>query len=58
MWELATASTQREATIRLGLEWLGAGGHLKVEEENGELNLPNGDGIPNPYLPTQVVRRG
>ena len=48
--ELAAATAQREATIRMGLEWLGAGGHLKVEEENGELNLANGDGIANPYL--------
>ncbi|MFZ1040758.1 MAG: single-stranded-DNA-specific exonuclease RecJ [Anaerolineales bacterium] len=48
--ELAAATTQREATIRMGLEWLGAGGHLKAEEENGELNLANGDGVANPYL--------
>ena len=52
--ELAAATAQREATIRLGLEWLGAGGHLKVEEENGELNLANGDGIPNPYLQREL----
>ena len=52
--ELAAATAQREATIRFGLEWLGAGGHLKVEEENGELNLANGDGIPNPYLQREL----
>jgi single-stranded-DNA-specific exonuclease len=52
--ELAAATAQRETTIRLGLEWLGAGGHLKVEEENGELNLANGDGIPNPYLQREL----
>ena len=52
--ELATATAQREATIRIGLEWLGAGGHLKVEEENGELNLAIGDGISNPYLQREL----
>ena len=52
--ELAAATAHREATIRLGLEWLRAGGHLKVEEENGELNLANGDDIPNPYLQREL----
>ena len=59
---LAAAAAQRETTIRLGLEWLGAGGHLKVdtlspskgEEENGELNLANSDGIANPYLQREL----
>ena len=48
--ELAAATAQREATIRIGLEWLGAGGHLKVQEENGKFNLAIGNGISNPYL--------
>ncbi|HUH97540.1 MAG TPA: single-stranded-DNA-specific exonuclease RecJ [Anaerolineales bacterium] len=48
--ELAAATAEREATIRTGLEWLGAGGHLKVGAENGELNLAAGDGIAHPYL--------
>ncbi len=52
--ELATVTAQREATIRIGLEWLGAGGHLKVKEENGELNLAIGDGISNPYLQREL----
>ena len=56
--ELAVATAQRETTIRLGLEWLGAGGHLKVEEENGELNLANGDGIVQSISTTRVVYRG
>jgi len=51
---LAVATAQRETTIRLGSEWLGAGGHLKVEEENGELNLTHGDGILNPYLQREL----
>ncbi len=52
--EFAAATAQREATIRMGLEWLGAGGHLKVEEENGQLNLAIGDGISNPYLQREL----
>jgi single-stranded-DNA-specific exonuclease len=52
--ELATVTAQREATIRMGLEWLGAGGHLEVEEENGKLNLAIGDGIANPYLQREL----
>ena len=35
--ELATATAQREATISIGLEWLAAGGHLKVEDEADEI---------------------
>jgi len=52
--ELATATAHREATIRLGLEWLAAGGHIKVEEENDELHLANGDGIANQYLQREL----
>jgi len=52
--ELATSTAQRETTIRLGLEWLAAGGHIKVEEENGELNLAGSDGIGNPYLQREL----
>src|ERR1700690_3217030 len=48
--EFATASAQREAAIRLGLEWLGAGGHLKVQGQHDELNLAIGEGIGNPFL--------
>ncbi|HUI87609.1 MAG TPA: single-stranded-DNA-specific exonuclease RecJ [Anaerolineales bacterium] len=56
--EMAVATAQREATVRLGLEWLAAGGHIKVdalsqskqEEENGELDLAHGDGLANQYL--------
>lgn len=47
--ELAASTAQREATIRLGLEWLAAGGHLTIHDENGKLHLTPGDGIPNQY---------
>ena len=29
--ELAAATAQREATVRIGLEWLAAGGHVAVQ---------------------------
>ena len=48
--ELAAATAQRESTIRIGLEWLGAGGHIKVDPQADETILSEGDGILNPYL--------
>jgi single-stranded-DNA-specific exonuclease len=52
--ELAAALAARENTTRLGLEWLAAGGHLKVEEEAGEITLSAGDGESNPYLQKEL----
>ncbi len=52
--ELAAATAQREAAIRLGLEWLGAGGHVKVQDEADEITLSAGDGISNPYLQREL----
>lgn len=48
--ELALATTQREATIRLGLEWLGAGGHIRIQATENEMILSTGNGESNPYL--------
>jgi len=43
---LAAATAQRETTVRLGLAWLAARGHIRVvEETNGELQLAAGDGL-------------
>ncbi len=52
--ELASATAHREATIRLGLEWLAAGGHLLIEGEDNELQLTKGDGIANQYLQREL----
>jgi single-stranded-DNA-specific exonuclease len=52
--ELAVATAQREATIRLGLEWLAAGGHVKVQNEADEITLSAGDGIANQYLQREL----
>ena len=48
--ELAAATAHREATIRLGLEWLAAAGHLTLEGEADECNLAVGDSMENAYL--------
>ena len=60
--ELAAAAAQRETTIRLGLEWLEAGGHIKVRDEAesppllaDEISIiSEGDGIANPYLQREL----
>ena len=52
--ELATATAQREATIRISLEWLAAGGHIEVREEANEITLSAGDGIANQYLQREL----
>ena len=44
--QLAAATAQREATVRLGLAWLAARGHVRIAEEtNGEVQLTPGDGL-------------
>jgi single-stranded-DNA-specific exonuclease len=48
--ELAAATGHREGTIRLGLEWLSAGGHITIQEDEGIVVLGTGKGESNPYL--------
>ena len=38
--ELAAATAQREATVRIGLEWLAAGGHVAVIKEEDAVLCP------------------
>lgn len=52
--EFAVATAQREATIRSGLEWLAAGGHIKIQDEEHEITLSSGDGIANQYLQSEL----
>ena len=43
---LAAATAQRAATVRLGLAWLAARGHVRiVEETSGEVQLAAGEGL-------------
>ncbi|HVN14489.1 MAG TPA: hypothetical protein VMT73_02020, partial [Anaerolineales bacterium] len=52
--ELAAAMAAREAAIRIGLEWLKAGGHLKVDVEADEVKLEAGDSESNLYLQKEL----
>lgn len=52
--DLAAACAQREDTVRLGLAWLEAGGHLSVLEENGSLLLSAGNRQTEPYLQREL----
>jgi len=58
--ELASATAQRESVVRIGLEWLAAGGHVSVVSEEDALILSKGDGETNHYLQKElyVVVRG
>ena len=48
--ELAVTTAQREITVRLGLEWLSASGHVKCDVDDGQLDLTKGDGRVDDYL--------
>jgi single-stranded-DNA-specific exonuclease len=52
--ELAAITAQREATIKLGLEWLAASGHIIIESENEEYHLVSGNRLVNPYLQSEL----
>jgi single-stranded-DNA-specific exonuclease len=52
--ELAASHAQRTAAVRLGFEWLAAGGHLVIEGEENELHLANGAGVGDPYLQREL----
>jgi single-stranded-DNA-specific exonuclease len=54
--ELAVATSQREGAIRLGLEWLAAGGHVSIQRDapQGTVVLSTGNGEANPYLQREL----
>ncbi|MEZ4770820.1 MAG: single-stranded-DNA-specific exonuclease RecJ [Caldilineales bacterium] len=48
---LAAATAQREVTVRAGLRWLAARGHLRVlEESDDRVQLARGEGAPSAEL--------
>jgi len=47
---LAAATAQRESAVRIGLEWLAAGGHVAVLGENDAVLLSAGNGEGNEYV--------
>ena len=52
--ELAVATGQREGAIRLGLEWLAAGGHISIQREDGSVHLSSGNSESNQYLQREL----
>jgi single-stranded-DNA-specific exonuclease len=54
--ELAVATGQREGAIRLGLEWLSAGGHISIERDGSQdsVVLSSGKGELNQYLQREL----
>jgi hypothetical protein len=44
----------RESAVRIGLEWLAAGGHLAVTGEADALFLSKGNGETNQYLQKEL----
>jgi single-stranded-DNA-specific exonuclease len=52
--ELAVAMGQREGAIRLGLEWLAAGGHISIQRDDQAVFLSSGNGELNQYLQREL----
>ena len=52
--ELASATAQRESAVRIGLEWLAAGGHVAVTGEEDAILLSTGSGGANQYLQKEL----
>jgi len=52
--ELAAATGQREGAIRLGLEWLAAGGHISIQREDGTVQISRGNNESNQYLQREL----
>ncbi len=52
--ELAVVTGQREGAIRLGLEWLAAGGHISIQREEGTVHISHGSNESNQYLQREL----
>ena len=52
--ELAVVTGQREGAIRLGLEWLAAGGHISIQREEGTVHISQGSNESNQYLQREL----
>jgi hypothetical protein len=51
--QLAAACAQRTASVRLGLEWLRAGGHISIQGET-DLELTPGSDMADPNIQTEL----
>jgi hypothetical protein len=47
---MTAACAQRELTVRLALEWLAAGGHIKLGHSGDDVQLSPGDAKPDASL--------
>jgi hypothetical protein len=54
MDELAGVTGQRDKAIQIGLEWLAAGGHVAIENQDGTALLSRGGGGSDPYLQKEL----
>lgn len=52
--ELASAMAARASAVRIGLEWLAAGGHISVVGEGEALVLSKGNGEADQYLQKEL----
>jgi len=52
--ELAAAMAARESAVRIGLEWLAAGGHMAVSSEGDALSLSKGNNETNQYIQKEL----
>jgi len=53
--ELASATAHREVTVRFGLEWLAAAGHITLEANADDLLLSPGSQPANPILQRELL---
>jgi single-stranded-DNA-specific exonuclease len=54
MDELAGVTGQRDKAIQIGLEWLAAGGHVAIENQDGTAVLSRRGGGSDPYLQKEL----
>lgn len=54
--EFAAVTAQREGAVRLGIEWLAAGGHISIQRDASQdaIILSAGNGEPNQYLQREL----
>ncbi len=52
--ELSGVTGQRDKVIQIGLEWLAAGGHVSIENQDGTALLSRGKGESDPYLQKEL----
>jgi len=52
--ELASTTAQREATVRLGLEWLAAGGYFGLQTEGQQVHFTAQTSRADPYLQQEL----